>query len=217
MQKYVLIYFNINFKKDFEATAFINILHFQNKLVIDTGFEDLTNLFIFSVVNNRTIEGVRVSAGDFDYTFTILIDAYEKVHNELILQIRKNVQEDLIGATVNIVVAIVLPIVFFILAIISVYLLSVTITGPWRRLNRIQETAIKKFVPSRFLTMIKCKAITDVYVGKYAKTDITMVRAIIKKSNSNVITDDSYQVQNLNKVFDFLGPIIRKNNGFIDQ
>jgi hypothetical protein len=115
-------------------------------------------------------------------------------------------------------VACFLPVLFFFLTAIITYLLALTITGPWRRLNRIQDLAIKRFVPSSMLAMLKCRTITDVENGIFAVRKLTFVRARIIGSpliESNTVPDIA--VQRLKRVYEYVGPIVRKYNGFVDQ
>jgi hypothetical protein len=112
-------------------------------------------------------------------------------------------------------VAILVPILFFFFNIISIYALSFTVTGPWRRKNRRQELFIKKFVPSGLLSMIKCKSIADVTIGKHAQKNAVFVTArIITKLDENRPQET---IKKLEKIFAYLVPFVRQRYGFVDR
>jgi hypothetical protein len=109
--------------------------------------------------------------------------------------------------------AVLVPILFFIFNVLAIYFLSFSVTGPWRRKNRRQEETIKKFVPSSLLSMIKCKTIADVTIGKHAQRKVTfvMVRIKPKQEHSQDI------VKRLMRLYEYLGPIVRDHHGFVHQ
>jgi hypothetical protein len=224
--------FNLTTSVDFERwIAKYNSLS-QSFKSVTTGA--VLNYYQDSVLANKTVdavalvESVRVqelSASSLNVTF----DNFEIITREWIFNYRD--LSDVIRAAMYadaartsssnalyLTLACVLPVIFFVVTAVVTYLLSLTITGPWRRLNRIQDIAIKRFVPSSMLAMIRCNSITDVEIGKHALRKITFVRARLKgQAILDSDTGPNIAVQRLKKVYEYIGPVVRKYNGFVDQ
>jgi hypothetical protein len=112
----------------------------------------------------------------------------------------------------------VLIILFTFAALFSNLILSATITGPWRRLNMLQESTIRKFVPQGFLNLIKCRNISDVQLGISAQRNITMMRVEIVNFESWTKEIDTTQVLSLlNHFLGHVCPFIRQHTGFVDK
>ncbi|KAL0479749.1 hypothetical protein AKO1_007545 [Acrasis kona] len=113
-------------------------------------------------------------------------------------------------------------VVLFLVVMLSHIIFSRTITGPWQRLNRLQENTIQKFVPRMFLGMLGCNTISDATLGKNRCEDVTMMLVVISKSPNEIGLGDinHRNLQALSDLNDFLNlvcPSIRKYNGFIDR
>jgi class 3 adenylate cyclase len=109
-------------------------------------------------------------------------------------------------------------VVFTIAAFASNLVLSKSITGPWQRMNILQETAVRKFMPQGFLRLIKCKKIADVHLGVSTERDITMMRVEIV--NFEIWTKEYDSTQVLSMLNKFLGqvcPLIRQSGGFVEK
>jgi len=113
----------------------------------------------------------------------------------------------------------VIAFVFAVLSVITAVVLSGTIIAPWRRMNRIQELAIAKFVPQGFLHMIGCKRITDVKLGMHIKKDkltLMEVELLDFEAVSQQMNDEEL-FNLLNQYLTFVGPLIRKYGGYIQS
>jgi class 3 adenylate cyclase len=91
-----------------------------------------------------------------------------------------------------------------------------TIIGPWKRLNSIQEKAIKAFIPRVFLRLIGASRITDVALGNYVQKDLTVMLLKIRgfaKLTSNMNAEQIFQF--LNNNLDLMGPLVRRRGGFV--
>jgi class 3 adenylate cyclase len=85
-------------------------------------------------------------------------------------------------------------------------------------LNRIQDVAISRFVPRPLLRLLGFKKITDVKLGTFVERDITVVEVEIKdfeKVSQNMKSEQIFHL--LNEYLKFVGPLIRRHNGFIEK
>ena len=73
-------------------------------------------------------------------------------------------------ATASIIVVCIAVFLIWLAALGSAYLFSRAITGPWKRLIKVQEGTIKKFVPKGFLRILKC----------YRLSDLTLPHAMVR-------------------------------------
>jgi signal transduction histidine kinase/class 3 adenylate cyclase/ligand-binding sensor domain-containing protein/ActR/RegA family two-component response regulator len=79
-------------------------------------------------------------------------------------------------------------------------------------------SATGKFVPYEFLNAIGRKEITDVRLGDHAEVDVTVMFSDIREFTR--ISESMTPTENFKFVNDFvgrMGPIIQKNNGFVNQ
>jgi class 3 adenylate cyclase len=122
------------------------------------------------------------------------------------------------GQAIGLIVgAIIVAIFFFIVVLFSSICSAMTIVGPWKRMNRMQEMAINKFVPQKFLKLIGCNKISDVNLGKFVEQNLTILHADIRqfeKITSNLKPEQIFQF--VNTYFNYIGPLISKY-GFIHQ
>jgi class 3 adenylate cyclase len=105
-----------------------------------------------------------------------------------------------------------------VLAVISAFMFAYTIIGPWRRLNRLQENVISRFVSRGFLKVLECKSIVDVTLGKFVEKELTIME--IEIDDFSRIRKDmkpSEVFRFLNAYLKHVGPMIRKYGGFIDK
>ncbi|KAL0488240.1 hypothetical protein AKO1_008913 [Acrasis kona] len=106
--------------------------------------------------------------------------------------------------------------IFVILIILSMVLFSQTITGPWERLNILQEDTIRKFVPKGFLSLIKCDKISDVRLGKCQERGIVMMLVEVSEFGSTAVSGgDSLVI--LNKFLQHVCPVVRRYSGFVNK
>jgi class 3 adenylate cyclase len=128
------------------------------------------------------------------------------------------VQKDLLNSQLWLGLTIAAIIVFFVIGFVCNIIFSRNITGPWQRLNQLQETTIRKFVPSGFLRLINCSRISDVDLGKHDDRDITMVLTEIKDFDGLVRDKSPREIlQMLNQFLGHVCPIIRKHGGFVEK
>jgi class 3 adenylate cyclase len=85
-------------------------------------------------------------------------------------------------------------------------------------LNKIQEIAISRYVPTGFLKLLGATRITDVALGKYVQKDLTMLLLKVKdfsKRNKDKTAEEIFH--SMNGALDLLSPIIRSHGGFVDR
>jgi len=112
----------------------------------------------------------------------------------------------------------ILIILFVILSLTFSSIMSFTIIAPWRRMNRIQRDAISKFVPQEFLRLIGNSNIAQVTLGQYQEKNLSILLLDIRDFSTSTIGMGSAQVfQYLNSYLNYVGPIIRKNGGFVNR
>ncbi|KAL0481720.1 adenylate cyclase [Acrasis kona] len=147
--------------------------------------------------------------------FSNIIDtAYQNCIRPIQDQIKN--QENI--AIIIFVVALTSIIVFSLLACISGTIVSATIVGPWKRLNELQELAIKKFVPQEFLKLIRCRIISDVKLSTGVEANINMMLVEIKDFYLMTQNMSSHDTLNfLNYFLSSICPNIRRHNGFIEK
>jgi class 3 adenylate cyclase len=121
------------------------------------------------------------------------------------------------GAIAVSIIVFILSLVF-VAAVVSAYIFSQAITGPWRRLIRIQEETIKKFVPRLLLKMLKCYRLSEITLGRSVERDLAVLFSDIRNFTQMSERMSPNQIFNyLNKYLSVVGPIIRKNSGYIDK
>lgn len=132
--------------------------------------------------------------------------------------IKQNSRDNLNRRTARITVIVVLIVFFWISSFASAILFAQTITGPWQRMMKTQENTIKKFVPKGFLRLVKCYRLADLTLGKSVQRDLTVMLADIR--NFTAMSENMTPSQifgYLNKYLAYVGPIIRRNGGYIDK
>jgi class 3 adenylate cyclase len=107
---------------------------------------------------------------------------------------------------------------FFLLGIISGLVFARTITGPWQRLNILQENTIRRFVPQGFLRLINCTRVTDVQLGTHVEKNVAMLLVEIKDFDQITANMNPKEVLHLlNNFLNHICPIVRRHNGFVDR
>jgi class 3 adenylate cyclase len=119
------------------------------------------------------------------------------------------------NALAILVVCIVLLCFLFGAGTLSSVLLAKTITGPWRRLSKLQKATIRKFVPDGFMDMISVKTVKDMVPGKFVERDITMLQVEIKNLKTSGVSGETLLL--LNDFLSVICPIVRKYGGFVDR
>jgi class 3 adenylate cyclase len=140
------------------------------------------------------------------------------LETELGEMIGQESRDTLNRSTARITVVICLIVFFWVSSFGSAILFAKTITGPWQRMMKTQENTIKKFVPKGFLRLVKCYKLADLSLGKSVQRDLTVMLADIR--NFTALSESMTPSQifgYLNKYLAFVGPIIRRNAGYIDK
>ncbi len=167
------------------------------------------------VINETNRGGLMLYASELTPRVNILKDV-----GVSILDSELNKAQDKRAESIGSIVAYcVIAFLFGVLSISSAIILSGTILGPWKRLNHIQEAAIAKFVPKAFLHLLGCKRITDVKLGMHVKkNDLTIMEMEVLNFHtvSQQIKDDEV-FDLLNRYLSFVGPVVRKFDGFIQS
>ncbi|KAL0477454.1 hypothetical protein AKO1_005718 [Acrasis kona] len=121
----------------------------------------------------------------------------------------------------NLVILVILVIgvvLFAASAFISNFFLSTSISGPWSRLNKLQETTIKKFMPQGFLNLIKCKNISEVRVGLSNTCQLTMMQVEITNFDFCFRGFNSDEILSmLNCFLNHVCPLVRLHGGFVEK
>jgi hypothetical protein len=103
----------------------------------------------------------------------------------------------------------------FIVGTILALVMARTIVGPWRRLSKLQEATIRKFVPKEFMKLLNVSSITDMVLGKHVERDITMLQVEMK--NMSTQKSPAETLRTLNDFLSTICPLVRKNGGFVDR
>jgi class 3 adenylate cyclase len=132
--------------------------------------------------------------------------------------VTSNANSALSKSTTEIAIVCVAVFLIWLAAISTAYIFSRAITGPWKRLIKIQEGTIKKFVPKGFLRLLKCYRLADLSLGKSVQRDLTIMMADIRNFTQISEKMSPAQLFNfLNKYLAYVGPIIRRKGGYIDK
>jgi len=88
------------------------------------------------------------------------------------------------------------------------------------RITKLQNTikAYERFVPQEFLKYLNKKNITDVQLGHHVKQEMSILFADIRSFTSiseKLTPEENFKL--LNSYLSCTGPVVRKNNGFIDK
>jgi class 3 adenylate cyclase len=115
-------------------------------------------------------------------------------------------------------IVVLLPIIVLICSLVFGIIFAKTITGPWQRLNRLQQETISKFVPISFLHAIKCNSIAEAELGKFVQNETVILFCEI---GDFYITTKNLKPQELinflNSFFKAMCPSTRNHGGFIDK
>jgi class 3 adenylate cyclase len=173
-----------------------------------------------------TVIGTQYAQGNAEIDATMYLNEWRNVcttwQNERLIVgdrtlvvIDMSAQGDVISATSTVVWISVVVSGSFIIGILAGIGMAYSITGPWRRLSKLQDATIRKFVPSGFMKLVNTKSITDMVLGKYVERDITMLLVEIK--NMKTTGGPSETLHFLNDFLSTTCPIVRKNGGFVDR
>ncbi len=88
------------------------------------------------------------------------------------------------------------------------------------RITKLQNTikAYERFVPQEFLKYLNKKKITDVQLGHHIQQEMSILFADIRSFTSiseKLTPEENFKL--LNSYLSCTGPVVRKNNGFIDK
>jgi hypothetical protein len=157
---------------------------------------------------------------------TALTNFEKRILDEIIEQSQKAVR----ASIAVICVVILIPIGALLASVVFGFLFARTITGPWRRLNRLQQETITKFVPASFLSALKCSSIAEAELGKHVQKETLLLNTELANLWCNAQSLSSQEKINiLNSFFKVsliitfltkfkvMGPLVRKHGGFIDR
>jgi hypothetical protein len=154
----------------------------------------------------------------FQINASVLYAATESSSSYILTFLRNGEAANMNTAIQQIAIFIVIGVFFFLIGILSQLVNAKTITGPWERLNRLQNATIKKFVPTGFLRMLGCKQITDLTLGTYVQKQLVILVVDIK--DFDLIqsgSDPSVALELLNVALHDICPVVCKFNGFVSR
>ncbi len=132
--------------------------------------------------------------------------------------VKSNIDGNFTVSLLGLIAVIIIMVLLMVCGLLSTICFSRTIVGPWVRMNKVQRTAIKRFVPAAFLKLIDCKTIDAVHVGQSSSKNICMVQVEIKEfSTIAKELDAAKALELLNDFFSAMGPGIREHGGFIER
>ncbi|KAL0479256.1 hypothetical protein AKO1_008088 [Acrasis kona] len=213
---------------DYTRVGLYDVLTNNDQSYVKNLFQTLNSNSSFIKVHNlygfmrstRDTEFIQKTLDLSNYTDDSRV--YEKLAADILEQIYQtyvsNTDDKKNLSTFTLSFVSVMLVVFVAVGIALTYAMSLAITGPWRRLNWLQENSIRKFVPQGFLNLIKCKKLSDVHLGMNNNCNITMLRLEI--SNYEEWTNNFSSTQGLNllnKLFNQVCPQVRSCRGFVDR
>ncbi|MCX7999561.1 MAG: adenylate/guanylate cyclase domain-containing protein, partial [Leptospiraceae bacterium] len=116
------------------------------------------------------------------------------------------------------------PLGLFVFIFFQGYMLSARFSKAFKDVEELSENlqrtnlAYSKFVPMKFLELLDKKSITNIALGDQVQKDMAIMFVDIRgftKLSSQMSPKDNFDF--INYYLSRVGPIIRKNNGFIDK
>ena len=149
---------------------------------------------------------------------TLCMDSFRNVEDRMRAflldysnQIGSNATDSLIALTIVIVMVV-------LVATLVALLFSKTILGPWKKMLRLQEDMVYKFVPREFMSIINKEKVTDLHHGDFFEKELDIMFVDIRNYTSmseRLPTDQMFKF--LNRYLALVGPIVRRNCGYIDK
>ena len=95
---------------------------------------------------------------------------------------------------------------------------SKTILTPWKRVLKLQEDTVHKFVPREFMTIIQKDRILDLRYGDYFEKELDIMFVDIRNYtgiSENMQTRELFNF--LNSYLSLVGPLMTNHSGYIDK
>jgi class 3 adenylate cyclase/methylphosphotriester-DNA--protein-cysteine methyltransferase len=159
-----------------------------------------------------------ISFDDWWNMTTTRVDTFLTISESIYDEIEDDTTRDRRGTTTSIVILIIVIVALLLGSIVSAAIFSQAITGPWKRIIKVQESIVKKFLPKHLLRTLRCYRISDITLGKCIEREMTILFADIRNWTAMSEKMNPHQIfSNLNRYYAAIGPVIRKNNGYIDK
>jgi len=197
----------------------ISIVNFYDDAVDGVSINGTGVIEDYIIMNRQFLNDTYLpefSLQEWDANTTTMIDKLGSVWEYVVSDMMNYSSEELGKASGMIIGSILVIALSLVASLIISIIFSCTIVGPWRRLNKIQEIAINKFVPQEFLRLLGFKKIGDVELGVNVQKNLTMLNVGIRHFNR--LTSDmkpSEVLDFVNQYYNYISPIIRKHRGFI--
>jgi class 3 adenylate cyclase len=187
---------------EFITIPYYNQYHNMSRYALDNPYWNLTQvdpLYWYDIMTNRTT------------------NMFEMQHY-LTRLLSQRTKSDMNSASSAISIVIIFSALIFLCSLVSAFVFSQAITGPWKRLIKNQDIMIKRFIPKGFLRIIKCYRISEITLGRSVSRDLSVLFCDIRNFTAMSESMTPAQIFNyLNNYLAIIGPIIRKNGGHIDK
>jgi class 3 adenylate cyclase len=157
---------------------------------------------------------VTIDGNSFYNNVTIMVDGMRTVQGQLFAGVTASAKKMITASYIYVALAPVIVIFFFMVTTLSGVLVAKTISGPWQRLNKIQEQTIRKFVPQSFLRLVNCEKISDVKLGVQSRRWLAMMHVEIRGLHD---TKSLETTSTLNSFLSYFSPMIRQHSGFVER
>jgi class 3 adenylate cyclase len=178
---------------------------------------DVYNI-VEQVYKDPTVASQLMSFDDWWEMSTARVDAFLAITQFIYDEINSDAANEKKRASASIIAVIIVIVLFFIGSVISAAVFSQAITGPWKRIIKVQESIVKKFLPKHLLRTLKCYRISDITLGKCVEREMTVLFADIRQWTQISEKMNPHQIFSfLNRYYAAIGPVVRNNSGYIDK
>jgi adenylate cyclase len=204
-------------QRSFLKTATSSAIEYYNKTVVNQDFTLVTDSAInFIIVSDRNV--TTISPQQWFTNMTIRINALKKVEDFMAQEIITSAQVEYAGTIIALTLYSVGFVALLLVASVISFILARSIVQPWRRMQKLQDQTMKRYVPTGFLKLMGRKNLSDVELGDYLSKSLDVFFADIRGFTS--ISEKMSPKENfkfLNEYLSTIGPIFRSFNGFIDK
>jgi class 3 adenylate cyclase len=177
---------------------------------------------VWSILNKIALDPYNVknytNYNQWDTLANARLDAINMMEIYILSDIREKATKSMASGVTSITLLLFFITMLLLFSSASAIVFSKAITGPWRRIIDIQEQTMAKFIPKHFLRTLKCYRIADITLGKCIEREMTVMFADIR--NFTGMSEGLTPAQNfnfLNKYLSHVGPIVRRQGGYIDK
>jgi len=225
---------SLNFNTDRSMTLAINARNSALKVALDGSSADIVALYQTStdpaaITYMTALEGTLspnraiTTSVSLPNSLTSWVNATGQVVagtqivvNYITDQINQGTITDKNTAVALIISICVVVVIFWAFCIATTVLMSVSIVGPWKRMNSTLKTAISKFVPSHLIALIGAINIADVTLGQHKEQNLAVLKIGVKNFASATVNMDSKAIFTLLESYlGHIGDVVRTNGGFI--